>query len=545
MPRRANIIPINDSVTLIDDAGASTCYLVTGEKKALLIDTLNGEEDLFQIVRELTPLPVTVVNTHGHGDHILGNVFFEEAWLHPADWAMHDAHFAFPQTALELQKKGLKPCRLLPLKEDAVFDLGGMTLEVIPIPGHTAGSVALLLREHRLLFTGDALNGHLWMQLDESLSMETLKRSLENVIDKHRKDFDFILTGHGKGPEDAALAEELAEGVIDLLDGEREHDRPYEWFMGSDMAHPFGKNGEHVIVYSKSKLDHDRGLLKPYPPIRHIANNPSLSGLASVMQNIVFSKTGGQKLALSLLLPWSAKEQPEPLPLMVFVQGSAWTSPDLGYEMGQMAWYAAHNVAVAMVTHRNCLEGHPFPAYLQDVKTAIRFLRGHAGEYNIDKGRIGIFGTSSGGNTALLVGLTGDDPAYKTKEHASESDAVRLVIECFGPTDLRWMLRGEIPEGPFGDIFRGLTSGKDAKRVLHDMSPLTHVKEGAAYPPMLLIHGSADDVVPYGQMEKMYRSLWDNGNDVRAVCVDGAPHEGSFWSRELHEIILGYIKEKL
>ena len=545
MPRRANIIPINDNVTLIDDAGASTCYLVTGEKRALLIDTLNGEEDLKQIVSELTKLPVTVVNTHGHGDHILGNVFFEEAYLHPADWALHDAHFSFPQTVAELQKKGLKPCKLLPLKEDAVFDLGGLTLEVVPIPGHTAGSVALLLREHKMLFTGDALNGHLWMQLDESLSMETLKRSLEIVIDKYRKDFDFVLTGHGKGPEDASLADELAEGVIDLLDGEREHDRPYEWFMGTDMAHPFGKSKEHVIIYSKSKLDHDRGVLKPYPPIRHIPNNPSQAGMADITQNIVFSTVEGQELGLALILPWGAKEAPAPLPLIVFVQGSAWTTPNFGYEMGQMAWYAAHNIAVAMVTHRNCLQGHPFPAYLQDVKTAIRFLRGHAQEYNIDKNRVGIYGTSSGGNTALLVGLTGDDPAYKTQEHALESDAVSLVIECFGPTDLRWITWGGIPEGPHGDIFRGLTQGKDIKQVFHDMSPVSRVKEGANYPPMLLIHGSADDVVPYDQMERMYRILWDNGADVRAICVDGAPHEGSFWSRELHEIILGYIKEKL
>jgi acetyl esterase/lipase len=232
-------------------------------------------------------------------------------------------------------------------------------------------------------------------------------------------------------------------------------------------------------------------------------------------------------------------------PLIVFVQGSAWTFPDLSYEMGQMAWYAQNGIAVAMVTHRNCLNGNPFPAYLQDVKTAIRFLRSHAEEHHIDKDRIGIFGTSSGGNTALLVGLTGDDAAYRTAEYSEESDSVRLVVECFGPADLMRMLGGEIPEEPHADIFRALTAGKDVKQVMREMSPVNHVKEGKAYPPFLLIHGSADTVVPYDQMVLMYRKLCDQGADVRAICVDHAPHEGNFWSRDLHEIILAYIREKL
>jgi hydroxyacylglutathione hydrolase len=141
MARRANIIPINENVTLIDDAGESTCYLVTGEKKALLIDTVNGYENLKEIVREITDLPITVVNTHGHGDHVWGNVYFEEAYLHPKDWALHDRAFSSPQAVEVLKKYSLKPAKLLPLDENAVFDLGGITLEVIPMAGHTKGCV--------------------------------------------------------------------------------------------------------------------------------------------------------------------------------------------------------------------------------------------------------------------------------------------------------------------------------------------------------------------------------------------------------------------
>ena len=545
MERRAIVKHINENVSLIDDAGESTCYLVTGDTHALLIDTLNGMENLKDIVSELTTLPVTVVNTHGHCDHIFGNIFFDEAYLHPADIKLHNAHFSFPMMVEQMKTLGLSPCKLLPLAENQMFDLGGIALEVIPVPGHTAGSVALLCRKHRLLFTGDAVNGHLWMQLEESLPISVLKDSLTHLLDTYRGDFDHILTGHAKGLEDAEVADALLEGATSLLQGECANDRPYKWFQSTDMAHPFGKNNQYLIAYNKTNLDIERGLKKPYPPIRHICSNPALHGLADTKLNIVYSTASGKDLTLALLTPWGAANSAVPLPLIVFVQGSGWTHPNIGYELGQLAKYASQGFAVATLTHRNCKEGNPFPAFLQDVKTAIRFLRSHAAEYNIDKDRVGIFGTSSGGNTALLVGLTGDDPVYKTAEYADESDRVGLVVECFGPTDIGRMAGGDIPPAPHDALFKALVGDQDVQQVFHDMSPINHVKAGATLPPFLLIHGDADPVVPYDQMLLMYRALYDNGADVQAICVDDAPHEGSFWSVELHDIILSFIMERL
>ena len=545
MASRANMIPINENITLIDDAGESTCYLVTGEKRALLIDTLNGLENLRDLISGLTQLPLTVVNTHGHIDHVYGNVFFEEAWLHPADFRLHDEHFMLPQ-AQALKQQGLKPCRLLPLKEDQVFDLGGITLEVIPVPGHTPGSVALLCRKHRMLFTGDAVNGHLWMQLEESLPLTRLKESLEKLLTGYRSAFDVILTGHCKGPEDAAVADRLLEGVTGLLEGKNGQDHPYKWFMQTDMAHPFGNSGEYFIAYNRVRLEIERGLRKPYPPIRHLPNNPSLEGMADTQLDIVYSKATGQELKLALVTPWGAKERKDPLPLVVFVQGSGFQFPYIGFELAQLAFYARNGIAVATVTHRSCREGNPFPAYLQDVKTAIRYLRHHAEEYNLDPARAGIFGTSSGGNTALLAGLTGDDPRFKTEEYQDESDAVRLVVECFGPTDLEPLLDYLAAQAsPEDNIFYALAGKRDLRQLLHDISPVNYVQEGRPYPPFLLLHGDADTVVPYHQMLSMFHRLFDAGADVQAVCVEGAPHEGSFWSWELHELILGFLRDNL
>ena len=283
-----------------------------------------------------------------------------------------------------------------------------------------------------------------------------------------------------------------------------------------------------------------------HPEIRHIAANPSLSGLAEAIPNIVYSTATGTDITLTLLLPWGARERGDRLPLIVFIQGSAFTFPNIGYALPQLGRYAQNGYAVATVTHRSCMDGHPFPAYLEDVKAAIRFLRSHADEYAVDPARVCAFGTSSGGNTALLLGLTGDDPAFKTAEYADQSDSVKLVVECFGPTDLVKIL-GQINVAslPLDDIFYALSNGRAMREVLRDMSPVNYLTPGKTYPPMLLIHGDADDVVPYDQMVLMYNALLDHGADARAICVDGAPHEGSFWSRELHDIILGYLKEKL
>ena len=283
-----------------------------------------------------------------------------------------------------------------------------------------------------------------------------------------------------------------------------------------------------------------------YPEIRHVASNPSLDGLAEAIPNVVYSTATGVDITLTLLLPWGARERGDRLPLIVFIQGSAFTFPNLGYELPQLGWYARQGYVVATVTHRSCMDGHPFPAYLEDVKTAVRFLKRHADEYAIDPNRVCAWGTSSGGNTALLLGLTADDPTYKTGEYAEESDQVNLVVECFGPTDLvKVMNEINVETLPLDDIFFALAKGLDMREVLHEMSPVNHLSPGKAYPPFLLIRGDADDVVPYDQMVLMYRALLDHGADARAICVDGAPHEGSFWSRELHDIILNYIREKL
>ncbi len=275
-----------------------------------------------------------------------------------------------------------------------------------------------------------------------------------------------------------------------------------------------------------------------------IEHNPELSGMARMDQHIVYSEQSGQ--SLSIISPWQQEgDAPVRRPLIVFLQGSAWTSPDTNYESPQLARYAQKGYVVATLTHRDSTQGNPFPAYLEDTKTAIRFLRANAERFGIDAERVAMFGTSSGGNTALLVALTADDPRYKSTEYAQESDGVQTVIACFAPCDIPAMVMGQYEQMASHPVFEGLVGQGRAQDVARAMSPILEIKPGASYPPILLAHGDADEVVAFDQSARMYEALRGGGHRAHLIRVTNAPHEGSFWSGRLHEILYSYLQETL
>lgn len=284
------------------------------------------------------------------------------------------------------------------------------------------------------------------------------------------------------------------------------------------------------------------------PNLIHFPANPTLKGQAELIQDVSYSKNGQ---TLTLILPWAPngdRTKIGRIPLIVFVQGSGWTSPNLNYELPMLCHYAEEGIAVATVRHRSTADGNVFPAFLIDVKCAIRFLRVHAEEYGIDSSRVAAFGTSSGGNTVCLLGLTGDDPAYKSDEYPDESDAVCSVVSCFAPTDLaaRFAARKKDQAwycGMMTERFGPDSSQWDQK--LREFSPACRVIAGKKYPPFLILHGSGDTLVPYSQMEALYEALQTADTEVKAVCVDGGEHEGNFWGPEVRAMIHKELTERL
>ncbi len=167
--------------------------LIVGKHHALLFDTGYGYGDLKAVVRSITDKPLYVLNSHGHVDHACGNEAFGGAYIHPLDMALCREHNGPQMRRAELDVAEvpavfdldahlrLGPGELKPVGEGDRFDLGGITLEVLHLPGHTAGSIGLWCLEKKLLYVGDAMNCFMWLFLPEARSLGTYIQTLHKA----------------------------------------------------------------------------------------------------------------------------------------------------------------------------------------------------------------------------------------------------------------------------------------------------------------------------------------------------------------------------
>ena len=154
------------------------------------------------------------------------------------------------------------------------------------------------------------------------------------------------------------------------------------------------------------------------------------------------------------------------------------------------------------------------------------------------------------------MGLTADDPRYEDGTNADESDTVKYVVSCFPPTDMLEAVDAFDDEtNPFRLYYFGPCAAvvgathetginAEVRQRAADMSPYLQVRDDQQYPPMLLLHGTADTVVPYHQSVKMRDRLAEHGVDAQLVLVDGAEHEYDFWSQQVFDVIFDFIRER-
>lgn len=226
-----------------DEHNSAYFYLLTGTDRALLLDTGFGTVDVRGIVNSLTDLPLTVVNSHGHFDHIGANYQFETVWLHPSDEALYRLHRSrLPHPMTE---------QLRFLGEGDTFALGGRTLEVIEAPGHSLGSLCLLDVERRRLFTADTC-----CKADVLLCLEycgtvsqyaATIRKLQGLRDR----FDITWPSHHAVPVDNSILDQFAHAADLLLRGE-DLGQPYPTPFGTFTRLAYGDIG---IVYKDGVLD--------------------------------------------------------------------------------------------------------------------------------------------------------------------------------------------------------------------------------------------------------------------------------------------------
>jgi len=265
--------------------------------------------------------------------------------------------------------------------------------------------------------------------------------------------------------------------------------------------------------------------LPPGTPTLRNDGSRQFSGLSYALVS------GYRPLQLDVWVP----PRPAPAPLVVWIHGGGWLSGDRRYLPETLRPNQLFDelldagLAVASVDYRLAREA-PFPAQLHDVKAAVRYLRAHAGALGIDVTRVGAWGESAGGHLAALLALT----AARTDLEGElgmigPSSAVDAVVDWYGVADpdtiprlsLPPELAATLPPSALDHPPDVLLAGADpATRA--DAAPLRQVHPGA--PPFLLVHGTADRVVPFAQSEQLLAALTAAGVSARLVPVHGADH---------------------
>jgi glyoxylase-like metal-dependent hydrolase (beta-lactamase superfamily II) len=177
---------INETMDLKPNVDA---YLITGTKRAVLIDTLRNDRSLFAEVKKLTSLPLDVLLTHGHWDHAGVSIkdFYEAG---DAVYLSEKDLYIFTDKNFSTLTPGLKADYFKPLTGGMTFDLGDYCLETIMLPGHTPGSAVFLEKDQQHLYSGDSFGaGIFWMQLPGTLPLKEFRKNLGILWDRV-KDMD-------------------------------------------------------------------------------------------------------------------------------------------------------------------------------------------------------------------------------------------------------------------------------------------------------------------------------------------------------------------
>ena len=286
------------------------------------------------------------------------------------------------------------------------------------------------------------------------------------------------------------------------------------------------ENGDGFIDEDELKKLAQRFRSKQRPGARPPKVRPGAREPIVVPDNVELTadiayREGNDKWRLDLAKPKERGETPRPA--IVFVHGGGWRSGDKGG--GQ--WrslplrFAAQGYVCISVNYRLTDEA-PFPACVEDVKCAVRWLRANVEKYNVDPKRIGAYGNSAGAHLVSMLGLVGPDVGLEGDgAYQDQSSLVQAVCCSATPTDFtNW---GGARDNTF--LKRGLLAGPDETFVerAKKASPITHVAADA--PPFLVVHGTNDRTVPIAHGDRFVEALKKAGaKDVTYMRYEGDGH---------------------
>lgn len=261
-----------------------------------------------------------------------------------------------------------------------------------------------------------------------------------------------------------------------------------------------------------------------------------------IITNIMYAEVNNKKLLLDLYMP-AGKKEPN---LIVWIHGGAWRS---GSKENPPLGLLDFGYALASINYRLSEEAI-FPGPIHDIKAAIRFLRSNAKKYGYRSDKIIIWGSSSGGHYAALVGTTNGDPYYEGNlgSYTKESSSVQAILDFYGPTDFLTILNQSTPHGLSVRVpALTLLLGKPVEQVpdlARKASPVFQVDP--TDPPILIVHGDQDPQVPVNQSLELMAVYKKNSLHEELEIVPGAAHGGDAYDKkEMMETVKNFLDKVL
>ncbi len=231
-------------------------------------------------------------------------------------------------------------------------------------------------------------------------------------------------------------------------------------------------------------------------------------------QEQIYRRVGRRELKIDIFAPETADHSRTAI---IMLHGGGWVRGDRSM-MHLFGPFLAGQGFVVFAPEYRLLGEVPWPAQLEDVKAAVRWVRDNAQAWNIDPDKIAVEGFSAGGHLALMAAGTGDDPACQGGNDAATSDAVNAVIAFFPPIELT-VAEPQAGQTPVAALLGASASPEQARLA----SPLCQVK--AEYPPTFLLHGTADQIVPHINSLRMAAALEEQGVQVELHLYPRHTHE--------------------
>lgn len=246
-------------------------------------------------------------------------------------------------------------------------------------------------------------------------------------------------------------------------------------------------------------------------------------------------------------------------PAIVYINGGGFINANKGGYIQQRLELAEHGYVVASITYR-VAPASTFPAPLEDIKSAIRYLRAHAGQFHIDSQHIGVMGGSAGGYLAAFAGTTSGMGQFNSGDNLEQSSDVQAVVDLYGVSDLTAIGADYGPDvqklhrSPAATealwingspVFGGKDGGIDANpEGAAAANPISYISDKT--PPFLLMHGDADTVVSPSQTKILRAALAQHNVEAQRYVVKGADHGGALWIQpEIMKLIIDFFDAHL